>query len=220
MDTHIDSKPRDVMVGPFALRGLLGVPTNASGLVIFAHGSGSGRLSPRNNHVAQALRDRGCATLLLDLLSFAEEHDRANVFDIALLAERLVSAAKWASERPDLRDLPIGYFGASTGAGAALVAATFAGPEIAAVVSRGGRPDLAGASLPLVKAPTLLLVGSLDGPVIDLNRQAYAALTAPKELVVVEGAGHLFEEPGTLDQVIVHASRWFSAWFAKAWDKE
>jgi putative phosphoribosyl transferase len=115
-----------------------------------------------------------------------------------------------------LRELPIGYFGASTGAGAALVAATFAGPEIAAVVSRGGRPDLAGASLPLVRAPTLLLVGSLDGSVIGLNRQAYAALTAPKELVIVEGAGHLFEEPGTLDQVIVHAGRWFSTWFAKA----
>ncbi len=216
MDMHIDTKPRDVMVGPFALRGILGVPANATGLVIFAHGSGSGRLSPRNNHVAEALREQGCATLLLDLLSFAEEQDRAIVFDIALLAERLTSAAAWASRQPELRDLPIGYFGASTGAGAALVAATFAGPEIAAVVSRGGRPDLAGASLPLVRAPTLLLVGSLDGPVIGLNRQAYAALTALKELVIVEGAGHLFEEPGTLDQVIVQASRWFSTWFAKA----
>jgi putative phosphoribosyl transferase len=216
MDMRIDTKPRDVMVGPFALRGILGVPANAEGVVIFAHGSGSGRLSPRNNHVAEALREQGCATLLLDLLSFDEEQDRANVFDIALLAERLASAAAWASRQPGLRDLPIGYFGASTGAGAALVAATFEGPEIAAVVSRGGRPDLAGASLPLVRTPTLLLVGSHDGPVIGMNREAFAALQAPKELVIIEGAGHLFEEPGTLDQVIAHASRWFARWFAEA----
>lgn len=215
MDIRIDTTPREIMVGPFALRGLLGLPESATGLVIFAHGSGSGRLSPRNNYVAEALRKKGCATLLLDLLSFAEEQDRANVFDIALLAERLASAAKWASGQPSLGDLPIGYFGASTGAGAALVAATFAGPEIAAVVSRGGRPDLAGSSLPMVRAPTLLLVGSLDGPVIGLNQQAFALLTAPKELVIVEGARHLFEEPGTLDQVIAHASRWFSMWFGK-----
>lgn len=215
MDIHFDTKPRDALIGPFALRGLLGVPETATGLVIFAHGSGSGRLSPRNNYVAEALRKQGCATLLLDLLSFAEEQDRANVFDIALLAERLASAATWAIEQPGLQHLPIGYFGASTGAGAALVAAAFAGPEIAAVVSRGGRPDLAGASLPLVRAPTLLLVGSLDGPVIELNRQAFAKLTAPKELIIVEGARHLFEEPGTLDQVIAHAGRWFSAWFTK-----
>ncbi len=220
MDMHIDTKPREIMVGPFALRGLLGVPDNATGLVIFAHGSGSGRLSPRNNYVAGALRRNGCATLLIDLLSFAEEQDRTNVFDIALLAERLTSAAKWAAGQPALASLPIGYFGASTGAGAAMVAATFAGPKIAAVVSRGGRPDLAGSLLPLVRTPTLLLVGSLDGPVIELNRQAYAALTAAKELVIVEGARHLFEEPGTLDQVIAHASRWFSTWFARARNQE
>jgi len=216
MDTQLDTAPSEVLVGPFGLRGLLAVPANAIGLVIFAHGSGSGRLSPRNNYVAEALRKAGCATLLLDLLTPAEEVNRANVFDIALLAERLTSAAAWASRQLALQGLPIGYFGASTGAGAALVAATFAGPEIAAVVSRGGRPDLAGDSLPLVRAPTLLLVGSLDGPVIGLNRQAYAALKAPKELVIIEGASHLFEEPGTLDQVITHASRWFAGWFAKA----
>lgn len=215
METRIDTTQRHVLVGPFALRALLGIPVNASGLVIFAHGSGSGRLSPRNNYVAQALREKGWATLLLDLLSFTEEQDRANVFDIALLAERLASAAQWASEQPELQHLPIGYFGASTGAGAALVAATFSGPRIAAVVSRGGRPDLAASSLPLVRAPTLLLVGSLDGPVIGMNQRAYAALTAPKELVIVDGAGHLFEEPGTLDQVIIHAVHWFSTWFAK-----
>lgn len=220
MDMRIDIAPRDVMVGPYALRGLLGVSENPQGLVIFAHGSGSGRLSPRNNYVAAALRRNGCATLLLDLLSFTEEQDRANVFDIALLATRLASAAKWASEQPGLADLPIGYFGASTGAGAALVAATFAGPKIAAVVSRGGRPDLAGPSLALVRAPTLLLVGSLDGSVIELNQQAYAALNVPKKLIIVEGARHLFEEPGTLDQVIDHAGTWFSTWFAKARGKD
>lgn len=213
MDTQLRIAPHEVQVGPFGLRGLLGVPVNAVGLVIFAHGSGSGRLSPRNNYVAEALRKAGCATLLLDLLTPTEEADRSNVFDIALLADRLASATDWASRQPELRGLPIGYFGASTGAGAALVAATFAGPEVAAVVSRGGRPDLAGDSLPHVRAPTLLLVGSLDGPVIGLNQHAFAALKAPKELVIIDGASHLFEEPGTLDQVITHACRWFAAWF-------
>jgi putative phosphoribosyl transferase len=216
MDIHLDTTPRELLVGPFELRALLGIPANATGMVIFAHGSGSGRLSPRNNHVAGPLRRAGLATLLIDLLTPVEEANRANVFHIALLAERLATAAQWVHRQPELQHLPIGYFGASTGAGAALVAATFDGPEISAVVSRGGRPDLAGSSLPLVRAPTLLLVGSLDGPVIGLNRQAFAALTAPKELVIVEGAGHLFEEPGTLDQVITHASRWFATWFAKA----
>lgn len=215
MATQLKVILQEVLIGPFGLRGMLAVPPDATGLVIFAHGSGSGRLSPRNNYVAEALRKTGCATLLLDLLTPAEEANRANVFDIALLAERLTSAAAWASRQLALQGLPIGYFGASTGAGAALVAATFNGPEIAAIVSRGGRPDLAGDSLPLVRAPTLLLVGSLDGPVIGLNRQAYAALKAPKELVIIDGASHLFEEPGTLDQVIIHASHWFAGWFAK-----
>jgi putative phosphoribosyl transferase len=207
--------PFEVAVGPYGLQGVLGVPSHTDGLVIFAHGSGSGRMSPRNNFVAAGLREHGCATLLLDLLTPVEERNRVHVFDIALLAERLASAARWVSQQEALRDLPIGYFGASTGAGAALVAATFEGPEIAAVVSRGGRPDLAGSSLPDVRAPTLLLVGSLDGPVIELNRQAYAALHAPKQLVIVEGAGHLFEEPGTLEAVIDHAARWFAACFAQ-----
>lgn len=213
MATQLDAVAQEVLIGPFGLRGFLALPADPDGLVIFAHGSGSGRHSPRNNYVADALRRAGCGTLLLDLLTPAEETNRANVFDIALLAERLASAAAWASRQFALQDLPIGYFGASTGAAAALVAATLDDPQIAAVVSRGGRPDLAGALLPQVRAPTLLLVGSLDGPVIGLNRQAYAALEAPKELVVIEGAGHLFEEPGTLDQVIVHAARWFAKWF-------
>lgn len=216
MATQIEVNLQEMLIGPSGLRGFLGLPAHANGLVIFAHGSGSGRLSPRNKYVADALRTSGCATLLLDLLTSDEEANRANVFDIALLAERLTSAAQWASRQIALEELPIGYFGASTGAGAALVAATFDGPEIAAIVSRGGRPDLAGDSLPLVRAPTLLLVGSLDGPVIGLNREAYAALKAPKELIIIEGASHLFEEPGTLDQVITHASHWFTGWFAKA----
>lgn len=216
MATQLEVILQEVLIGPFGLRGMLAVPADATGLVIFAHGSGSGRLSPRNNYVAEALRKTGCATLLLDLLTPAEEANRANVFDIALLAERLTSAAAWASRQLALQDQPIGYFGASTGAGAALVAATFEGPEIAAIVSRGGRPDLAGDSLPIVRAPTLLLVGSLDGPVIDLNREAYDTLKAPKKLIIIDGASHLFEEPGTLDQVIAHASHWFASWFAKA----
>ena len=216
MATQLEVILQEVLIGPVGLRGILAVPADATGLVIFAHGSGSGRLSPRNNYVAEALRKTGCATLLLDLLTPAEEANRANVFDIALLAERLTRAAAWASRQLALQDQPIGYFGASTGAGAALVAATFEGPEIAAIVSRGGRPDLAGDSLPLVRAPTLLLVGSLDGPVIDLNREAYAALKAPKELIIIDGASHLFEEPGTLDLAIAHASHWFASWFAKA----
>ena len=216
MATQLEVILQEVLIGPFGLRGMLAVPADATGLVIFAHGSGSGRLSPRNNYVAEALRKTGCATLLLNLLTPAEEANRANVFDIALLAERLTSAAAWASRQLALQDQPIGYFGASTGAGAALVAATFEGPEIAAIVSRGGRPDLAGDSLPIVRAPTLLLVGSLDGPVIGLNREAYATLKAPKELIIIDGASHLFEEPGTLDLVIAHASHWFASWFAKA----
>ena len=199
--------PNPVEVGPLRLKALLGVPPAAKGLVIFAHGSGSGRLSPRNNYVADALRDAGFATLLLDLLTPEEERDRANVFDTPLLASRLVEATQWAAGQPEIARLLVGYFGASTGAGAALVAA--ASENVAAVVSRGGRPDLADEALALVKAPTLLIVGGFDGPVIDLNRKAAARMTAPKEIVIVPGASHLFEEPGTLDEVVTHATRWF-----------
>ena len=188
----------EVDVGPYELKGLLGVPPEPTGLVIFAHGSGSGRLSPRNNQVAAALRDRALATLLIDLLTPAEEHDRGNVFNIALLASRLSSATGWARAQPQTAHLPIGYFGASTGAGAALVAAATPPSPVGAVVSRGGRPDLAGDTLARMTAPTLLIVGSLDTEVIALNRLAYDRLRAPKELVIIEGAGHLFEEPGTL----------------------
>lgn len=214
MASQINIGPSEVLVGPNQQRALLGVPPDATGLVIFAHGSGRGRLSPRNNHVAQALRARKQATLLLDLLTPGEEQDRRNVFDIDLLADRLKSAVKWARQQPELSLLPIGYFGASTGAAAALVAAAD-DAQIAAIVSRGGRPDLARQALALVRAPTLLLVGSLDGPVITLNQEAFMALTCPKKILIVPGAGHLFVEPGTLDQVIAHASNWFAKHFTR-----
>src|SRR6266550_6089741 len=207
---------RPVRISPEGLEGLLGVPSNAKGLVIFAHGSGSGRLSPRNNQVAAGLRDVRLATLLLDLLRPEEEADRANVFDIQLLASRLVSATNWALANPELSALRIGYFGASTGAGAALVAAARSGHEIGAVVSRGGRSDLAGDALESVQAPSLLIVGGADGPVIQLNRLAYERLRGIKEIVIVPGAGHLFEEPGTLDQVMDHAKRWFLRFLPRA----
>ena len=201
-------------IGPQRLQALFGVPAESAGLVLLAHGSGSGRLSPRNNRVAASLRAAGLATLLLDLLTPAEERDRANVFDIPLLASRLSSAADWALAAPETAHLPIGYFGASTGAAAALVAAAQPRSPAKAIVSRGGRPDLAGDALPHVLAPTLLIVGSLDTEVIALNRMAYERLRAPKELVIVEGAGHLFEEPGTMDEVQRLAASWFSRYLA------
>ena len=199
----------EIEFGPQRLSGLLGAPHDATGLVIFAHGSGSGRLSPRNNRVGAALRSAGLATLLLDLLTAEEEHDRANVFDISLLAFRLSFATDWSIVNPETAQLPIGYFGASTGAAAALVAAAAPRSAVRAIVSRGGRPDLAGDALSRVLAPTLLIVGSRDHRVIDLNRLAYERVAGPKELVIVEGAGHLFEEPGTLDEVERLAVRWF-----------
>jgi len=205
------AQPRPVEIGAVRLQGLVGVPEKARGLVVFSHGSGSGRLSPRNSHVAAALRGAGFATLLLDLLTPAEERDRANVFDIALLASRLSLATDWAAEQSELAPLPVGYFGASTGAGAALVAAASPQSRVAAIVSRGGRPDLAGDALARVSAPALLIVGGLDGPVIDLNRQAQARMAAQSELVIVPGASHLFEEPGTLDEVVKHATAWLLA---------
>ncbi len=200
---------REVRIAPRDLVGMLGMPREPRGLVIFAHGSGSGRLSPRNQRVAAQLRRAGFATLLLDLLTPAEERDRRNVFDIALLAERLGDATRWARSNAATEKLPVGYFGASTGAGAALVAASRRENAIAAVVSRGGRADLAGAALAEVNAPTLLIVGSLDTPVIPLNQQALTALKGPKELAIVAGAGHLFEELGTLDEVMRLAALWF-----------
>lgn len=198
-----------VRVGSLGLAALVGLCPTPKGLVIFAHGSGSGRLSPRNGYVAERLRARGLATLLLDLLTPAEELDRRNVFDIGLLAERLRIAVDWAAGHAATAGLRPCFFGASTGGGAALRAAAN-DPRIAAIVSRGGRPDLAGAGpLSRVTAPTLLLVGSRDEPVIELNRIALQAMRCRRELVVISGAGHLFEEPGALNEVVSQAGAWF-----------
>jgi putative phosphoribosyl transferase len=204
------SDTRGVRISPIGLDGVLGLPEPAGGLVLFAHGSGSGRFSPRNTYVATALRRAGLATLLFDLLTESEAADRRNVFDIDLLAERLALATSWAKQQDDLRDLPIGYFGASTGAAAALVAAARSQEDIGAIVSRGGRPDMAGPVLGEVRAPTLLIVGGHDAGVLELNEQAFAKLRCEKSLEIVPGATHLFEEPCALDQVIDLARRWFT----------
>lgn len=201
----------EIAAGLTRLPGMLAWPEHPSGLVLFAHGSGSGRLSPRNQFVARQLRGAGMATLLFDLLTEEESIDRAHVFDIDLLAGRLLAASEWAVRQPDIEGLPIGYFGASTGAAAALKAAARSVTPVYAVVSRGGRPDLAGEDLPLVAAPTLLIVGGRDPTVLDLNRAALRLLACTKRLVVVPGATHLFEEPGTLEE----AGKWAAEWFVQ-----
>jgi putative phosphoribosyl transferase len=202
-----------VPTGDAVLDGDLVVPVGARGVVVFAHGSGSSRLSPRNRAVAGGLRHAGFATLLLDLLSEAEEREDLDSaryrFDVALLARRLAGAVDWLEQRPDTADLPVGLFGASTGAAAALVAAAERPKRVAAVVSRGGRPDLADAALPLVAAPVLLVVGGADAAVLGLNREAAAKLSAPHRIDVVPGATHLFAEPGALKEVTAAAAGWF-----------
>jgi pimeloyl-ACP methyl ester carboxylesterase len=207
---------RDVVIPPIGLAGILRVPDGARALVVFAHGSGSSRLSPRNTKVAEGLNDNGLATLLFDLLTEQEEEDRANVFDIGLLATRLVDAIEWLGREPVAARLPIGLFGASTGAAAALVAAARLGGRIGAVVSRGGRPDLAGRALDQIGVPTLLIVGGIDFGVIELNEEALARLQGPKALQIVPGASHLFPEPGALEAVINHAARWFMRYLARS----
>lgn len=195
------------------LIGDLCVPASAKGLVLFAHGSGSSRLSPRNQYIAQVLQEAGIATLLFDLLTRTEEavdrQTRHLRFDIPLLAERLKAVTTWVSSQPELSPLRVGYFGASTGGGAALIAAAELGEKIGAVVSRGGRPDLAGAALPKVVAPTLLIVGGLDSVIIQLNEEAFSQLRCVKELKIVPGATHLFEETGKLEEVARLAADWF-----------
>jgi dienelactone hydrolase len=206
-------RAHSVAIGQKRLEGDVVLPRKAKGLVIFAHGSGSSRFSPRNTHVAHQLEVRGLGTLLLDLLTEHEAYDRRNVFDIPLLAGRMVEAVRFARSDAELSNLPIGLFGASTGAAAALVAAAQLPEEVAAVVSRGGRPDLAGSALSQVRAATLLIVGGADYGVIELNRDAFAVLTCEKKLEIVPGATHLFEEPGTLDKVVELAAQWFNAHF-------
>jgi putative phosphoribosyl transferase len=203
------------------LPGTLSVPEGATGAVVFAHGSGSSRLSPRNRMVAGWLHQAGLATLLFDLLTPEEAGDRANVFDVELLAERLRAATRWLRAGSSLdRGMAVGYFGASTGAAAALWAAAELPDEVRAVVSRGGRPDLAGARLAVVRAPTLLIVGGRDEPVLEMNRQAMALMSAEVNLVVVPGATHLFEEPGTLEMAGDHARAWFGRWLSPGRESE
>ncbi|MET7423692.1 hydrolase [Dactylosporangium sp. NPDC005555] len=190
--------------------GRLSLPPKASGLVLFAHGSGSSRHSPRNQYVALILNQAGLGTLLFDLLTPDEAASRANVFDVELIAGRLAGVTAWAHDQPWSRDLSIGWFGASTGAAAALWAASEPRAGVDAIVSRGGRPDLAGPRLPAVTAPTMLIVGAMDTQVLALNRAAQRRLRCPNELVVVPGATHLFEEPGTLTETAHHARTWFT----------
>ncbi len=206
---------RIVQIGTEGLEGILTIPAGVNGLVIFAHGSGSSRLSPRNTYVAQALNARGLGTLQFDLLTEAEAMNRANVFDILLLGERVKEAVCWARNAEETGALEIGVFGASTGAAAALVAAAGVPDDVSAVVSRGGRPDLAEPVLDQVLAPTLLIVGGADHVVIELNEKAFNRLACEKRLDIVPGATHLFEEPGTLDQVVEAAGSWFQGHLQK-----
>jgi predicted phosphoribosyltransferase/dienelactone hydrolase len=205
-----------IRAGGATLTGDLSVPENAPGIVVFAHGSGSSRLSPRNVAVARVLNDAGLGTLLFDLLTEREARDRTYVFDIPFLAARLEATTTWLRTQPGWGRLPVGYFGASTGAGAALWAAAAPGAEIAAVVSRGGRPDLAGPRLAAVRAPTLLIVGSNDHVVLDLNREAARQLTCEHRIEVVPGATHLFEEPGTLERASRLATDWFTRYLHRS----
>jgi len=213
-------EPVRIPAGEVTLSGDFVAPVGARGIVLFAHGSGSSRLSPRNRHVAATLRQGGLATVLMDLLTPDEEAVDAHTahlrFDIAFLARRLVAATDWLQAKGETRALPLGYFGASTGAAAALVTAAERPEVVRAIVSRGGRPDLAGPALARVQAPTLLIVGSLDHPVIRMNREALAQLSVEAKLEIVPGATHLFEEPGTLDEVARLARAWFERWLTRA----
>ncbi|MGA1875592.1 MAG: dienelactone hydrolase family protein [bacterium] len=198
-----------IPAGPVSLGATLDIPERASGMVVFAHGSGSSRFSPRNTYVAGILRKEGMGTLLFDLLTEQEDASYENRFNLDLLSQRLIMATEWLKTRSEARGLKVGLFGASTGAAAALIAAATPGTGIAAVVSRGGRPDMASQVLPEVKAPTLLIVGGHDKVVLSMNQQAYAQLGGEKDLAVVPGASHLFEEPGKLEEVAALAAQWF-----------
>jgi putative phosphoribosyl transferase len=208
-------QPITITAGRRVLSGDLCVPDEARGVVLFAHGSGSGRHSPRNQFVAKRLQEAGLATLLLDLLEEGESEDRRKVFDIDLLADRLLTATHWLGTHPRTSDLPVGYFGASTGAGAALLAAMREPARVSAVVSRGGRPDLAADALPRVEAPTLLIVGGNDDVVLGLNEAALALLRCEKAMHVIPNATHLFPEQGALEQVAELAARWFTRYLVR-----
>jgi putative phosphoribosyl transferase len=209
MDSSVYKELVGIRDGPVQIEGMLELPSDPIGVVLFAHGSGSSRLSPRNNLVAETLRDRQMGTLLVDLLTPEEDRDYETRFDIGLLTQRLATALRWLQNNPKTTALPVGLFGASTGAAAALQLAAMMQDRIAAVVSRGGRPDLAGRSaLEQVEAPTLLIVGELDHVVVDLNRASYLAMHCDKRLEIVPGATHLFQEPGALDEVAALAADW------------
>jgi len=207
--------PIEIELEGLALKGNLSIPENATGMVIFSHGSGSSRLSPRNNYVAKVLNEKGLATLLFDLLTEDEDRIYENRFDIDLITMRLIDVTQWAQNQKEGKDLVIGYFGASTGAASALRAAAFYKNDIGAVVSRGGRPDLAMQELNKVTAPTLLIVGGWDHQVIQLNEKAYQELKCYRKLEIVPEASHLFEEPGKLEQVAEIAAVWFKKWLQK-----
>jgi putative phosphoribosyl transferase len=210
-ESEKDRPEREVTIpaGERTVRGTLSLPAGAAAVVVFAHGSGSGRFSPRNQYVAEVLQKAGLGTLLLDLLEPDEAENRSKVFDIVLLASRLQAAAEWLSSQPETQSLPLGYFGASTGAGAALWAAATSPQSVGAIVSRGGRPDLARDVLPRVIAPTLLIVGGDDEVVLELNREAFELLECSRQLDIVPGATHLFVEPGALEEVVRLAQQWF-----------
>jgi len=205
----ITRKEIEIPVGGCSVKGILTIPDNAKGLIIFAHGSGSSRLSPRNNEVANDLNESGYATLLFDLLTEKEDLLRENRFNIKLLAERLIVTTGWIMGMEEITGLPIGYFGASTGSAAALLASTRLGHKVKAIVSRGGRPDLVMSNLEYVKKPVLLIVGARDEHVIHLNRNAYFRLPSNKKMRIVDGASHLFEEPGKLKVVTELAKEWY-----------
>jgi dienelactone hydrolase len=210
MLTKENKKTVEIQVENVILQGNLAIPENATGIVLFSHGSGSSRLSPRNNYVAEVLQQNGLATLLFDLLTEKEDRIYENRFNIDLLTERLISVTKWVKENPETKELNLGYFGASTGAASALVAAAYFGDQIKAVVSRGGRPDLGMQDIQKAKAPTLLIVGGYDDLVIQLNQKAFEKLQCERKLEIVPEASHLFEEPGKLEVVARLSADWFA----------
>lgn len=209
------NKTIQIPINSIQLEGMLAIPDGAKGLVVFAHGAGSSRFSPRNNFVAEEIRKVGVGTLLFDLLTEEEDEIYENRFDIPLLADRLKIVTEWIKKQKETKNLNIGYFGSSTGAAAAIIGAADVGPDIKAVVSRGGRPDLAGGALPKIKSPTLLIVGGDDFGVIELNQEAFDLMECEKKLEIVPGATHLFEEPGTLEEVAHLAAEWFKEYLSK-----